>query len=186
MVTINEIQTRVQQYFDFPKNGIGAEVGVARAYNAMHLYHITKPKLMYLCDTWLNDYPYEFHVAPDLWNGPNKEITSEIFKKELSDGTVSIFHGYSAAFFNSLEDDHLDWIYIDANHRYEGVKPDLERAYDKVKNNGIIAGHDFYVNPTAWKSGVVRAVNEMIQDGKIIMESITMERFASYVCRVIK
>ena len=183
---IKEIQTRVQQYFEFPKNGIGAELGVARGYNSMHLFQITKPSKIYLVDTWMNDYPYTFKMDPSLWNGPNKSIVESIFTEELGNGKVSIYHGYTNAFLNTLEDDYLDWIYIDADHRYDGARADFRKAYDKVKPNGTIAGHDFMVHPMAWKSGVVRALTEMIQEGKLTMESITMEENASFLCKVVK
>lgn len=183
---IKEIQTRVQQYFDLPKNGIGAELGVARGYNSIHLYHITKPSKMYLVDTWLNDFPYTFGMDPSLWNGPNKRIVENVFAEELGSGKVSIYNGYTSSFLNTLEDDYLDWIYIDADHRYDGARVDIRKAYDKVKPNGIVAGHDFMVHPEAWKSGVIRALTEMLQEGKLTMESISAESNASYICRVNK
>ena len=42
-----------------------------------------------------------------------------------------------------FEDNSLDFIYIDANHTYEGVKVDIEKWYPKIKKGGLISGHDY-------------------------------------------
>jgi predicted O-methyltransferase YrrM len=39
-------------------------------------------------------------------------------------------------------DKSLDMVFIDADHRYEFIKQDIELWYPKVKDKGIIAGHD--------------------------------------------
>lgn len=40
-------------------------------------------------------------------------------------------------------DESLDFVYIDANHKYEYVKRDIEQWFPKVKIGGILAGHDY-------------------------------------------
>ena len=51
----------------------------------------------------------------------------------------------------------LDAIYIDGDHRYEGVLNDILLAKKLVKKGGIIAGHDYH-----WESpGVKQAVDEI-------------------------
>jgi cephalosporin hydroxylase len=62
---------------------------------------------------------------------------------------------YDAA--DLYQSNSLDFIFIDANHTYEGVKSDLERWYPKLKKGGLIAGHDFEINQ--WL-GVVEAVRD--------------------------
>ena len=46
-------------------------------------------------------------------------------------------------------------------------------------------GHDYSPNAQVWKAGVVRAVNEKIQEGKIRMIGITIERWPSFMCEVL-
>ncbi|NIL95924.1 MAG: hypothetical protein GTO62_01975, partial [Planctomycetales bacterium] len=56
----------------------------------------------------------------------------------------------------------FDWVYIDANHTYEGVLADLEASLPKVRPGGLICGHD-YTDTPAWQAanfGVVQAVHE--------------------------
>jgi len=55
-------------------------------------------------------------------------------------------------------DNYFDLVYIDADHSYEFVKKDIENWITKVKNKGIIAGHDYDKH---WPD-VMRAVNELL------------------------
>ncbi|MGB0767312.1 MAG: glycosyltransferase, partial [Phycisphaeraceae bacterium] len=45
-----------------------------------------------------------------------------------------------------FEDGSLDFVYIDADHRFDAVADDLGAWFDKVREGGILAGHD-YDNP---------------------------------------
>jgi len=51
----------------------------------------------------------------------------------------------------------LDFVYIDGNHRYEFVKDDIENYLPKVREGGLLAGHDYEF------SEVHRAVNEILK-----------------------
>jgi predicted O-methyltransferase YrrM len=59
----------------------------------------------------------------------------------------------SSKFF---EDDSVDVIFIDAGHSYESVIKDIKSWLPKIKNGGIMSGHDY----NSWP-GVKMAVNEI-------------------------
>ena len=40
-------------------------------------------------------------------------------------------------------DEYFDFVYIDANHKYEYVKNDIDYWYSKIKPGGMISGHDY-------------------------------------------
>jgi predicted O-methyltransferase YrrM len=63
------------------------------------------------------------------------------------------------------EDQSLDFIFIDADHTYEGVMNDLIHWYPKVKFGGVISGHDYFYGPEGedW-GGVKRAVDEFFSN----------------------
>ena len=42
-----------------------------------------------------------------------------------------------------LQSKKFHFIYIDGDHRYEGVKIDIEAWYPKVRKGGLICGHDY-------------------------------------------
>ena len=84
-----------------------------------------------------------------------------------------------------IEDKSLDICFIDADHRYDAVKADILAYAPKVKDGGILCGHDFEdgieVHFNTWSeeelkkdvakgghAGVCQAVGEIIGIEKII------------------
>lgn len=59
-----------------------------------------------------------------------------------------------------LNEDKFDFVYIDGLHTYNGVKTDIINYLPKVKDGGVIGGHD-YTNQVPHLIGVYNAVNEM-------------------------
>lgn len=59
-----------------------------------------------------------------------------------------------------FDDGSLDFVYIDADHRYDAVVGDLSAWFDKVRVGGVLAGHD-YANPDL--PGVQHAVDGLFQ-----------------------
>jgi hypothetical protein len=53
----------------------------------------------------------------------------------------------------------LDFVYIDSIHTYRAVSNDIESWSTRIKNGGLIGGHDFC--DTNWP-GVVRAVKDTL------------------------
>jgi predicted O-methyltransferase YrrM len=56
-----------------------------------------------------------------------------------------------------IADNSLDLVFIDANHSYDYVKKDIIKYTPKLKENGLLTGHDIDY------PGVNQAVNEMIE-----------------------
>lgn len=52
------------------------------------------------------------------------------------------------------EDDSLDFVFIDGDHKYDAVVADIEAWLPKIKAGGIIAGHDY-----GWCTDVRKAVH---------------------------
>lgn len=153
-----------------PKNSVGAEIGVFKGEFGKFIFNTVTPKKLYLVDIFTGV------MCSGDKNGDNMEYINldesynnlKIFFK--NDLNVELFRGYSRDFFLQIPDDHLDFVYIDGDHSYEGVKIDLDYAFKKVKAGGIIAGHDY----TPRFEGIIRAVNEFCDTHgvtKIITES---------------
>ena len=89
-----------------------------------------------------------------------KEIN--IFKEGIENGTIELHEGDSSTILSSFPDEYFDWIYIDADHAYEGVCKDIQQGYTKVKPDGMIVFNDY----TNWSVceiipyGVTKAANE--------------------------
>lgn len=56
---------------------------------------------------------------------------------------LTIYAGTSLQAVSKIEDKSLDICFIDADHRYKHVHEDILAYTPKVKDGGILAGHDF-------------------------------------------
>ncbi|MEM5494323.1 class I SAM-dependent methyltransferase [Hoeflea sp. AS16] len=71
------------------------------------------------------------------------------FENEIDDKNVSLIRGKSSALLPLFKEDCFDFIYIDADHKYESVKADIVNAKRLVnKNFGIVCGDDLEKLPT--------------------------------------
>lgn len=69
------------------------------------------------------------------------------------------------------EDNSLDFVFIDAGHDYIDVFNDIKHWFPKVKEDGIIAGHDY--NNDHYP-GVRLAVNDFFNNIKIVEDKKEM------------
>ena len=67
-----------------------------------------------------------------------------------------------------LKSDKLDFLFIDGDHTYEGVKRDFEMYSKLVRLGGIIAFHDIVPGPPESVGGVPRFWDEIKFDSKYI------------------
>jgi hypothetical protein len=63
----------------------------------------------------------------------------------------------------------LDFVFIDADHSYEGCKADIEAWAPKIAPGGWLCGHD-YANPNFPLFGVKRAVDEFVAAKGLTLE----------------
>jgi predicted O-methyltransferase YrrM len=42
-----------------------------------------------------------------------------------------------------FEDDSIDWVFIDGDHRFSAVRADLGAWWPKVRSGGLVTGHDY-------------------------------------------
>jgi predicted O-methyltransferase YrrM len=110
----------------------------------------------------------------------------EFFRQEIEEGKVETHRMLGGDFLYALEDNSLDWIYLDATHEYAPVNIETTLSLLKVKPNGFVMGHDYVVNANTWRAGTIMAINERLNTGELKMEAITIEEYPSFLCRVIK
>jgi len=80
-----------------------------------------------------------------------------------------ILVGDSASVVSQLiQQESLDFVYIDGNHSYSGVDRDLRVCWSKVKRGGLFCGHDY--SEKYGKIGVKQAVDFFaeIHNSKVI------------------
>jgi len=62
----------------------------------------------------------------------------------------------------TFENRSLDFVYIDADHSYEAVTEDIHAWFSKIKQNGLIGGHDYH-HPAVQRAVKDIFKNEVIQ-----------------------
>ena len=89
---------------------------------------------------------------------------------------VEFVHMSSLQFGATLEDDSLDFVFIDGDHSYEATLKDIQTYWSKVKTGGVFAGHD--INLTS----VTNAIGEFFKD-KPETKIATVENNAWYIIK---
>jgi len=137
---------------NLPKEGIIAELGVDKGDFSDKIISLTHPKKLYLIDIW----------DSERYNMDKMVYVKKRFQKEIDTGKVIIIKGTSENELLKFENGHFDWIYIDTAHTYEQTVRELDLCRQKVKDGGIIAGHDYCQGDikNAQAYGVVQAVNQ--------------------------
>lgn len=146
--------------------GHGVEVGVQAGEFSKIIRSSWNGKLLHLVDRWKHD-PNYTDIA-NVSDDDQKKLYLQVVSMFADDSSVSIHRMDSLAAADSFPDNYFDWVYIDADHSYEGCKADLNAWYPKLKPHGIFAGHDFIDgNYNAGNFGVKSAVEEFISDKNV-------------------
>lgn len=125
----------------------GAEIGVQLGLNSESIIKELNIKELYLIDIWEQTDKYY----------------KTVLRKFRKDTRVKIIKDFSKNAVKYIDDNSLDFVYIDANHEYNQVYQDIELWTQKVREKGIIAGHDVFNC-----SDVLEAVKDFCSKNKII------------------
>jgi len=128
------------------KDIVGVEIGVYKGLNSLSILNNLDIKRLYLIDCYKS---YDEFIDTDMEK--IKDIAIKNLKKHT--GKIKFIFNTSENACSHIPDD-LDFIYIDGNHEYEYVKKDIELYYPKIKQGGIIGGHDYP------REGIVKALDE--------------------------
>lgn len=145
------VESRAKLLEYLPKDSVVAEVGTQYGNFAEKIFSITQPKKLHIIDNNLQ-----------LFKNQVTQKQKILLQEGIKNGTIELHEGDSSTILSEFPDEYFDWIYIDADHAYEGVCKDIDRGYKKVKSDGMMVFNDY----TNWSIceimpyGVARAVNE--------------------------
>lgn len=158
----------IQKRISHIKNPVGAEIGVYRGEMSRRLLDNIPGLTLYMIDLW----------SPTAYEGKGDESASEEMRREYQENADSnmitacvnvdifgigkraiILRDESTNVAKKFNDRFFDFVYIDADHSYEGVKADIIAWLPKVKKSGWLCGHDYGYFP-----GVKKAVDEYFGD----------------------
>jgi len=136
---------------DFPEllnqlnlTNIGAEIGCQKGKFSDLILSKWKGKLLFSIDPWMEDATGNYKDIANV----SQEQQEQNYQETKS--LLSIYGNRSKILRKSsyhaslgIEDNCLDFVYIDARHDYKSVLEDVELWTPKVRVGGIIAGHDY-------------------------------------------
>lgn len=168
-----------------PHGTVGAEVGVWKGSFSRQLMEQVKPTELHLVDIWSFRSDFESCIYGGVI-AKGQEDMENIYRNVVAafaeHPEVKIHRALSTEAAARIPDEHLDWVYIDGDHYYDGIKADLEAYYPKVKRGGIICGDDLkWTKPKLnGDKPVERAVMELVRDKGIKRMRIFGSQFLLY------
>jgi hypothetical protein len=128
----------LSQYFKERGFTVGVEVGV---FEGEYTEVLAKSGLkIYGVDPWLDyeDYVYGRKVQLKL-----NTLYEKTINRLKPYPNVTIIRKMSMDAVKDFEDNSLDFVYIDANHRFKYVAEDMCEWSLKIKEGGVLCGHDY-------------------------------------------
>ena len=147
-----------------------AEIGVYRGSNAKCLRNLFPQAELYLIDPWViyPEYKKQEAGSVTLDDDVMTEAYERVVKHFGNDPLAKIIRKKSEDAVNDV--DEVDIVFIDGNHSYDSVMQDINLWHGKVREGGILAGHDYGV---PGPGGVKKAVDEYFGDDVIIGSDCT-------------
>jgi len=113
------------------------EIGTFEGKNAKDMLDNLNIKRLHLIDPWEEYGEYEIEKTQRRLNKAYEKTKRRL---ELYNYKIHYLKDYSSNVVNKFSS--VDFIYIDGNHSYKYVLEDCRNYWDKVKDGGILAGHD--------------------------------------------
>ena len=146
----------------------GAELGVSRGRFTSYLCSVMPEMKMIAVDLWASQ-PDLTAEGTETYEGWNHDESYQNFKdgtEHYFPGRVEIHRMKTTEAAPLIADGSLDFIFIDADHSYEGCSADIEAWRGKVRRGGIIAGHDFN-----WPT-VAKSVADWLGDVQVLKDNV--------------
>ncbi len=147
----------------------GAEIGVHKGKFTKNMIRYNPQLKLFGVDAWEL---YRDYDAPLV----NQEKLSSFYlqaKETLKPYRVKLVKAFSMDAVKKFVNESLDFVYIDANHRYEYAMEDIREWSKKVKKGGLVAGRNYYnglyvdFGGMQTNYGVKRAVDEWVKKNNI-------------------
>ena len=134
----------------------GAELGVSHGRFTSFLCSIMPDMRMIAVDLWAPQETRCIDGAEDYkhWNHDSAHDGFQAHCAKHFPGRVEIKRMRTDEAYKDVPDGSLDFVFIDADHTYEGALSDIRLWTPKVRKDGIVSGHDLN-----WPT-VLKAVKE--------------------------
>lgn len=150
-----------------PPGGVGAELGVHKGHLTSGLIEWLEPETLYVVDPWYLLGPQWEWAAGDKSTVNALARTLRRIRPAIETGRARVVVDDDLEFLASLDDNALDWVYLDSSHEYHHTMQELELLVRKVRQSGVIAGDDWQPDPANRHHGVCKAVREFEAAGRL-------------------
>lgn len=158
---------------DLSRPVIGAEIGVFAGDLSSRLLQCEAATL-YMVDSWAGagaDYEGD---SGDWHAGLSQEKQDAYCERAetvtaFAEDRARILRMSSREAASLVPDGSLDFVFIDADHSYEGCSADIAAWLPKLKPGALLSGHD-YANHDFPEFGVTRAVDEFVSRAGLRLE----------------
>lgn len=153
----------------------GAEIGVFAADLSRELLKADDALELIMVDSWEGEGAAYRGDCGD-WHAALKQPAQDEFAErarkrvKFANGRSVILRKRSDHALADVADGSLDFVFIDADHSYEGCKADIEGWSKKIRPRGWLGGHD-YQNHDFPQFGVTRAVDEFVSRHSLTLET---------------
>jgi predicted O-methyltransferase YrrM len=124
---------------------VGVEIGVCLAHTTEAFAKgIKNLKKLYAVD----NYPTFVDWDGSDWNKDRQDLMKKAAQEKMlaHKDKVEFLHVSSEEFVKTIEDESLDFVFIDGDHSFEAALKDFQNYYPKVKKGGIFGGHDIQLD----------------------------------------
>lgn len=145
----------------------GVEIGVEKGKNAQTMFEIIPNLKLYGVDPY-KQHPqasYAYHAMIRNWDAKYLHNAKRQCLKRMNGRNFTLLQGFSEDMIHNVEDNTLDFVYIDADHSYDFVMQDMILWGRKVRKGGIISGHDYYADKStsSRRAKVTQAINDYVK-----------------------
>ena len=150
---------------------IGAEIGVEQGKTSKMLLSRMSKLHLILVDRWCVTPKGDSYFNGSRIMSRYKDAEwQSVYKKAMANiapysGRITIYKTDSLTASQKVDDESLDFIFIDADHSYEGVCKDIDAWMPKVKPGGYVFFHD-YENANTY-TGVKEAIENRLGIGVV-------------------
>jgi len=153
------------------------EIGVERGHYSQVILS-QNPELLILVDPWCHQ---DEKIYPNDTSNVDNVEAERRFKEVMNtlgkDERVKVQRTFSVEASKSIEDNSLDFVYIDAIHTKEACFEDMCTWWPKIKKGGWLCGHDYQFQ------GVINAVKEFTTKENLKLAFVTREGAPSWAIK---
>lgn len=141
-------QELYKQFADtIPNNGsfveIGSWTGRSICFFAVECANLKKDINIFCVDLWpddINSLPFNNTIKNRYANG---ELYNTFLDNISSIKNITPIRSLSKDAVKIFDDHSIDILFVDGDHSYDAVLNDISLYLPKIKNGGIISGHDY-------------------------------------------